>query len=65
MKLTEMQIKAAKLIKSRNDGGLGARMPYYELIKSADELIHLGLSERRGAGRWLTDAGRAALKDTP
>jgi hypothetical protein len=67
MKLSDMLLKAASLIDSRNAAGLGARMPYAELIQAADELEALGLSEwRKGrdTGRWLTPAGRAALKDT-
>lgn len=67
MKLSELQFKAASLIDSRNAAGLGARMPYAELIRAADELEAIGLTEwRKGrdTGRWLTPAGRAALKDT-
>lgn len=66
-KLTEWQKKAASYIKSRNDHGLGAIMPYAELIRAADELNAMGLAEDRGSTsrRWLTDAGRAELGAQP
>ena len=67
VKLTDMQLKAAKLIASRNANGMGARMPYAEMIVAADELVDLGLAEWRdenpSAGRWLSDAGRQALSE--
>lgn len=63
--LTEMQAKAAYHILSRNENGMGAIMPYAELIVAANELNDLGLAEDRGGTerRWLTDAGHLALKD--
>ena len=67
MKLSKELRRAAGLIQNRNDAGMGARMPYAEMIRAADELVEMGLVEwRQGRdyGRWLTDAGRAALKDT-
>lgn len=63
MKLTAMQRKAAEFIMNRNEAGMGALMPYAELIRAADELNDGGLAEDRGGTdrRWLTDAGRSAL----
>lgn len=66
--LTEIQAKSLKLIGNRNDEGMGARMPYHEMIVAADELCAIGFAEYRNqppasAGRWLTPAGRAALSE--
>ena len=62
-KLTEWQLVAAKHIQRVNNNGMGAIMPYYELIVAANQLTDLGLAEDRGGTdrRWLTPAGRAAL----
>lgn len=62
-KLTAVQAKAMKFIGRRNSDGIGAIMPYAELIVAADDLNHMGLAEDRGGTdrRWLTDAGLAAL----
>lgn len=62
-KLTEWQMKAAQYIGAMNDDGLGAIMPFSELIRAANELNEMGLAEDRGGmwRRWLTPAGRAAL----
>lgn len=64
--LTEMQIKSLRLIENRNNDGMGARMPYAEMIEAADELVTLGLVDWRNqptgsVGRWITSAGRLAL----
>ena len=61
--LTEWKGKALRYIGRLNDMGLGAIMPYSELISAADQLNQLGLAEDRGGTtrRWLTPAGRAAL----
>ena len=66
-KLTTWQEKAARFILSRNDAGLGAIMPYAELISAANELTAAGLAEDRGGTerRWLTPEGRAALEAKP
>jgi hypothetical protein len=53
-----------------NDGqNCGARCPFGEMIQVANEAERDGLCEWRdnekgyGYGRWLTDAGRAALAE--
>lgn len=67
VKLTEWQMKAARHIASRNREGLGAIMPFGEMIIAADELNKMGLAEDRSGTerRWLTPAGLAALEPSP
>lgn len=55
--------EAMKLIASRNEAGMGALMPYAEMVIAAEELQAMGLVEWQEDGRWLTAAGRAALKE--
>lgn len=62
--MTAWQEKAIRHIASRNDSGMGAIMPFAELITAANELNEMGLAEDRGGTdrRWLTDEGRFALE---
>jgi hypothetical protein len=66
-KLTEIEIKSLRLIANRNSEGMGARMPYAEMIEAADDLVSMGLAEWRNqppgaAGRWITPLGLTALQ---
>ena len=61
--LTEWQGKALRYIAHMNGEGLGAIMPYSELIRGADQITDMGLAEDRGGTqrRWLTPLGREYL----
>lgn len=62
----EWRSKALAHVAYLNDGGIGARMPYAELIIAADQLTAEGYLTRKDNGdRWITDAGRELLARHP
>jgi hypothetical protein len=61
VKLTTGHLEALVHVASINAHGMGAKCPTAELIEAANETERMGLMDRRLDGRWITEAGLAAL----